>query len=407
MGEIGHDNLYSNAKKIDELKVTQRLPFTSKKMIRELYRIISLLFLLVFLVFYFDNPNFHKEGLFSNLFFPLVLFALLLFFCFYHFTKNIDLGIEFFEDRFTYPYLYLWKKSVNFCNVFSIENIFFRGDCVSYVVGEISGNSIFIMKERFENENDFHAFRRAMDELVKINKSAGVKARRIFVDERKKLNLVVQLLIIFLWVAVLACLSLSSNIEYFHALELGALTKNVKEGEGFYRIASSFFSHVNVFHLLSNMLAFAVMAESLLRLLDTYRFLSVLLISALLSSLTSLYLSPHEHVIGASGGVFGLFGAYCVVKFMKDLPGTVSLRSNKMVLFILVIQIATEYFIEGVDSYSHGGGVFAGALLMAVYLYFSRTQSIFKSTRTEKVLAVSLSAAYLWGLGDFLLRVYA
>jgi membrane associated rhomboid family serine protease len=155
------------------------------------------------------------------------------------------------------------------------------------------------------------------------------------------------------------------------------------------------------------MLVFAIMAESLLRLLDVYRFLTVLLLSAFCASSVSLYLAPYEFVIGASGGVFGLFGAFCVVKFTKDLPGTVSLRSNKMVLLVIVIQVVSGYFIDGVDYFSHGGGFVLGAVIMALYLYFAPTPSIFQSTRVEKALAVMLSSFYFWGLGMFLFQVNA
>jgi membrane associated rhomboid family serine protease len=205
----------------------------------------------------------------------------------------------------------------------------------------------------------------------------------------------------------LTYLSLEGSIDYLTSLGLGALVKIVKDGEEVYRIYSMFFLHFDLLHLLGNLLVFGLISESLLRLLDSYRFLTTLFLSALAGSIASLYLSPYEYVIGASGGIFGLFGAYCVVKFTKNLPGTVGQRSNKMVVAVIVMQVMTEYFVDGIDSYNHVGGFVTGALCMAVYLYFAKAQSIYKSTKVEKGLAVILSGTYLWGLLAFLFKVYA
>lgn len=176
----------------------------------------------------------------------------------------------------------------------------------------------------------------------------------------------------------------------------------MKEGEDLYRLSSWFFLHSGIIHALLNILIFAISSESLLRIVNTYRYLCILFVSTMAASILTLYISPYEYVVGASGGVFGLFGAFCSVKLNNQLPGTVSKASDNMIYFVVLLEVFGETISDGIDSYAHAGGFLSGYLLMKLYLRYSRDNSIYDSTRGEKVLAMVLSLGYLLGLLRFL-----
>lgn len=379
----------------------------SKKVKIQHLRLSFLLILLVYLVLYFSYiSELEGEPFIVNSFFvsPFFVISLLLFVWF--FMGKIQLKVEVYADRVLYPKLYFWKDTLLFDEMFNLENLFYRKEMLGAVIGKIDGGFVFFDKNRFESSEDFWRFERIVSSVVSANKNSLDQGRKIYVHGKSYSIYLVQAMFLIVWLGLVGGFYVAPSIEYFSVLELGALTKSVQEGRDIYRIFSAFFLHVSVVHVLSNAVIFGLMVDSLLRLVDTFRFLATFFFAAFIGSIVSLYLSPHEYVIGASGGIFGLFGAYCVVKFTKNLPGTVSQRSNRMVLAVIVLQVVTEYFIDGIDSYSHVGGFIAGALCMSVYLRFSKAQSIYKSTKVEKGLAVILTGAYGWGLLTFLYKVY-
>ncbi len=371
-------------------------------------RSIFLLFVLVFLVMYMSWISELQSDLYVvYLYFASMFIVVLMLYFLYKSMERVQIGITVFGDRIEYPYFYFWKRVLLFHEMFSLERISFRGEVLAIVIGKFDGGMRVIEREKFESFDDFSEFEKIVSRAVKANEEK-VSLSKVIVAHTNRFQVhLVQFSFTIILSGILIFLDHFSESEYFSVLELGALTKSTQGNADLYRLTSTFFLHFNLLHLLTNLLSFAVMADPILRLQDTFRFLIILFVSALVGSITSLYLSPHEYVIGASGGIFGLFGAYCVVKFTKYLPGLVSQRSNRMVFAIIGLQIAVEYFVDGIDSYSHVGGFITGALCMALYLNFAKEQSIYKSNVLEKILAVLLSAAYLWGLATFLARVYA
>ncbi len=372
--------------------------------LRAMLLVLILGYLLLYLNWISDLKD---QSLIVSSFYVSIVIVLAMLVVLYLVMARYQLNVEVYKDRLEYPVYYFWKRTLSFKVVFSLERIGFGGAVRALVVGNLDGGLTVFDRKRFSRESDFMELETLLSKLVNENKTPNKRLKTLYVHESKFNSFLVQVVLIFFLVLPLVLLKGIAEQEYFAALEVGALTKLVERGEEIYRFFSAFFLHSGSIHLFSNLIGFTFLAESLLRLCDTCRFLFILLVSAFIGSITSLYLSPHEYVIGASGGIFGLFGAYCVVKFTKYLPGLVSQRSNKMVFAIIALQVAIEYFVDGIDSYSHVGGFIAGALCMGLFLYFAKEQSIYKSTMLEKGLAVLLSGAYIWGLATFLAKVYA
>lgn len=110
------------------------------------------------------------------------------------------------------------------------------------------------------------------------------------------------------------------------------------------------------YHLAFNMLALHSLGTQIEAVLGKGKFLTIFLISLLAGSITSTYFLPFNgYSIGASGAVFGLFGATLVLyrKFGVDLKG---------VLITVGLNLVIGFTIPGIDWRAHVGGLVGGAI---------------------------------------------
>ena len=136
----------------------------------------------------------------------------------------------------------------------------------------------------------------------------------------------------------------------------------VATGE-YYRLLTAAFLHAGVFHLAMNMFALATLGPTLESALGRSRFLALYMLSALGGSTLSYLLSdPGQLGVGASGAIFGLFGAYYVV--VRRLGG-----ETRSIVTLLVINLVITFTIQIIDEKAHIGGLLTGALVAAAFAF--------------------------------------
>lgn len=138
------------------------------------------------------------------------------------------------------------------------------------------------------------------------------------------------------------------------------------DGE-YYRLLTSAFLHAGTLHLLANMFALSQVGPVLEAALGRVRFLALYLISALGGSAMSMVLSePTSFGVGASGAIFGLFGAFYVVLRKQG-------RDTSSITMLLLINSVIG-FLPGlnIDWRAHLGGLITGAVVAAAYAYIPR-----------------------------------
>lgn len=135
------------------------------------------------------------------------------------------------------------------------------------------------------------------------------------------------------------------------------------DGES-YRLITSAFLHVGFTHLAFNMIALWFVGAAVEARLGRWRYLVVYLLSAFGGSVLSYAVdTPLQTSVGASGAVFGIFGALFVlsVKLRFDLGGLIALIAiNAVIGFIPGLNINWR---------AHLGGLLVGALLTFVMVY--------------------------------------
>jgi rhomboid protease GluP len=115
-------------------------------------------------------------------------------------------------------------------------------------------------------------------------------------------------------------------------------------------------------HLAFNMMALHSLGTPIETVLGRAKFLIIFFISLIGGSLTSaMFLGYNGYSIGASGAVFGLFGAWIVIgrKIGVEVKST---------LVIVGLNFVLGFTIGGVDWRAHLGGLITGAMVTRVLL---------------------------------------
>jgi membrane associated rhomboid family serine protease len=135
-----------------------------------------------------------------------------------------------------------------------------------------------------------------------------------------------------------------------------------------WRMLTAAFLHSTGFllHIGFNMYALWIMGQALEPLLGRARFLALYLIAALGGSVAVLLLTnPLQGVVGASGAVFGLFGAMLIVQRRRG--GDV-----RQLVVLIAINTVLGFVVSGISWQAHLGGLLAGGAAAAIIAYTPR-----------------------------------
>ncbi|TYB51779.1 rhomboid family intramembrane serine protease [Nonomuraea sp. PA05] len=131
----------------------------------------------------------------------------------------------------------------------------------------------------------------------------------------------------------------------------------------YYRLITAAFVHGGVFHILFNCWALFVVGPYLERAFGHIRYTALYLISAIGGSVLGLWLDPlGQPTVGASGAIFGLFGAVFVVgrKLNMDVRG---------MAVLIALNLAITFLVPGISWTGHVGGLITGSLLAGALAY--------------------------------------
>lgn len=160
-----------------------------------------------------------------------------------------------------------------------------------------------------------------------------------------------------------------------------------------YRAITSGFLHGGVAHLLLNMYALWLIGPFLEHLLGRWRFISLYFLSLLGGTVAVvLFASPGDiswriGVVGASGAVFGLFGA---VFFALRRLG----RDAQQILVVIGLNVVFSFVVRGISWQAHLGGLVIGALLGLIFTRLPKERQLTGGIAAVTVLGVALVAFY-------------
>jgi rhomboid protease GluP len=136
-----------------------------------------------------------------------------------------------------------------------------------------------------------------------------------------------------------------------------------------WRLFTEMFVHFGIIHIGMNMFVLWQGGPLIERLFGNFPYLVIYIFSGLIGSFLSLYAHPMSLTAGASGAVFGVYGAllgYLAVQRVAIPPPILSSLFRSAGLFV-VYNLAFGFALRHVvDMYAHGGGLGAGFVLGAL-----------------------------------------
>ena len=150
-----------------------------------------------------------------------------------------------------------------------------------------------------------------------------------------------------------------------------------------WRMVTSLFLHGSILHLALNMYTLLLFGQILERALGRWRYLTLYLLSGVGGSVGVLLIAPSIAVLGASGAIFGLLGAFFVIQR--------HLGANSVQLVVVIgLNLVAGFIIPGIAWQAHLGGLVVGALVAWI---MTRTRQ-----RRQQRAQILLLAGVLAGL---------
>jgi membrane associated rhomboid family serine protease len=160
----------------------------------------------------------------------------------------------------------------------------------------------------------------------------------------------------------------------------------VAAGQWYRLITSAFLpgtGGLGILDIAFNMWALLIVGPPMERQLGGVRYLAVYIASAIGGSVSFYYLAPPgTAALGASGAIFGLFGAWFVIARRLGLDA-------RAVVFLIVINLAIGFVVPYIAWQAHVGGLVTGGVLTAAYVYAPRrNRGATQLAATVAVLAI-------------------
>jgi membrane associated rhomboid family serine protease/Tfp pilus assembly protein PilF len=160
------------------------------------------------------------------------------------------------------------------------------------------------------------------------------------------------------WVSTLVAMP-SNTLNWWGA---NTTSKTILEHQ-YWRLIASSFVHLNALHLAVNMYVLWDFTRLVEKFYGSAKYLVIYLVSAIGASIISLFfIDPTNVSTGASGAVFGTFGAMVAYFWIhrQHFPSRFTLLYQKIFFVFFVYSVACAYVFKDMDNAAHAGGFLVG-----------------------------------------------
>ncbi len=125
----------------------------------------------------------------------------------------------------------------------------------------------------------------------------------------------------------------------------------------YWRLVTGGFLHDGLLHIFINMISLWFVGSALEPAIGRVNFLAVYFVSLLAGSFGALWFQPQIPTVGASGAIFGIFGALIIVARARGIPIWQSGLG-----YVLVFNLLFSLSVRGISVGDHLGGLVGGLL---------------------------------------------
>ena len=209
-----------------------------------------------------------------------------------------------------------------------------------------------IVEKTNHSEEGIDLLFKITDDINQTNERKNAKMEKIFSAKKPIITYVMIALCVFVYIANL----LTNNLLLAIGANIGVF---VRAGQ-WWRLITCMFLHVDIIHLLCNMYALYVVGPRVEDFFGKKKFLLIYFISGISASLLSVGLNGNVSSVGASGAIFGLFGA--LLYFGYTYRGYVGAMVKSEILPVILINLLISFMLPGIDVWGHVGGLIGGLI---------------------------------------------
>lgn len=247
----------------------------------------------------------------------------------------------------------------------------YKGTKYSLNIVVLSNNNSIISYDNtivYDKKNDVIVYSSQSCEPIRKIISSMIEGKRVNKSNKKKgitiTNVIIAInVIVFLISAVLS--RSIGDINTYVLVMMGAKV-NVLISQGqVYRLITCMFLHGGIMHLLFNMYALYCLGDLIEDVYGKVNYIIIYMVSGLCSSILSYMISPSISV-GASGAIFGMFGAALIFALKKK--NEIGMQFLNNMIMVIGLNIVIGLTNSGIDNAAHFGGLIGGVILSFILL---------------------------------------
>lgn len=134
----------------------------------------------------------------------------------------------------------------------------------------------------------------------------------------------------------------------------------------YYRFITAIFIHIGISHIFFNGYALYIFGPQLERLMGWKKYLLFFLLTGIGGNILTFIFNFNSLSAGASGSLFGLFGAFLyLIHRHREI---VTEQGRKDIIYLLVVNLVLTILVPSISITAHLGGLIMGYLLSYIFI---------------------------------------
>ena len=193
-----------------------------------------------------------------------------------------------------------------------------------------------------------------------------MERKQLSLLESPTIMLVLANIIVYIYTSILSGNFLKTSMNVMSSL--GQFNYYVLNYGYYWQLFTSMFVHANLAHLANNMIFLLIFGLRAEELFTEKEYLAIYFVSGLFGNILTLLLGPRVISVGASGAIFGVFGA-CIIYIYQSI---IAVAFYSIILFMMSTG-------AGVNVFAHFGGLVIGLLLGYYFAKMRRYNIVYRA----------------------------
>lgn len=227
-------------------------------------------------------------------------------------------------------------------------------------INDIEKNSLVlevfpdIVEKTQHDEKGIELLFKITDDINGTNERKNKKMEKIFSSKKP----------IVTWIIIALCIIMffvsGMGYDTYTLVKYGANFSGLVRNGELYRLVTYMFLHAGIVHIGLNMYSLYIVGPRVEDFFGKWKYALIYFISGICGGLLSIGVTPNVVSVGASGAIFGLFGA--LIYFGYNYRGYIGAMIRSQVVPIVIYNLFMGLFIPGIDMWGHVGGLIGGIL---------------------------------------------